>query len=325
MKNSIEKLLIKCNLGELINEPIRIEGGLLNRMYKVETTTGIYAIKLLNSEVMTRENARDNHIFAENVSNIAKNSGVNCIPAKIINTEIIQNIDEHYFLIYDWFDGKVVSDFELTIEHTKKVAKELATLHQIDFDFIFDKCKAYYDTHIIDWDYYIDKIENIEIKQLLESNKERFHYLDVNSIDYLNKISDNMVISHRDLDLPNILWDENENPVIIDWESSGLVNPCMELIDTAWNWSGGQNYFDKEKYQTFIKVYVENGGSLDDYDAALIADFKAKFGWLEYNLKRICDIECIDEEEKELGRKETIRTFDEIKKFDLYSMDMLIQ
>ena len=65
-------------------------------------------------------------------------------------------------------------------------------------------------------------------------------------------IKNNLVISHRDLDLPNILWDKNDEPVIIEWETNGLVNLTLEEIDTAWKWTGGKDFFDKNKYKSFL-------------------------------------------------------------------------
>ena len=320
----LEKLLEQCKLGNMKEMPVRVSGGLLNRMYKVITDNGIYAIKLLNPEVMKRENAKDNHIFAETISNIAKDNGVSCLPAKIINNAVLQLVEGYYFLIFDWFEGKSIEDEELTLDKVSKVAKELVKIHNIDFKGQKDKCKAYYENNIIDWKFYIDKIENKEIQKLLFENMKRFSELDIVALDSLNNISKNLIISHRDLDLPNILWDKSDNPIIIDWESSGLINPSMEVIDTAWNWSGGQNYFDKEKYQLFVKTYKENGGNLNEYNEALKAVFKAKFGWLEYNLKRVCGIECIDEEERKLGESEVKRTISEINKFDICISDMKI-
>ena len=70
-----------------------------------------------------------------------------------------------------------------------------------------------------------------------------------------------------------------------------------------------------KKYLTGCNSELE----LKDFNIAIDADFKAKFGWLEYNLKRVCGIECIDEEEKLLGEKEVIRSIDEINKFYEYS------
>lgn len=320
----LETLLEQCKLGNMKEIPVRVSGGLLNRMFKVSTDNGIYAIKLLNPEVMKRENAKDNHIFAETISNIAKNKGVSCLPAKIINNTVLQLVDGYYFLVFDWFEGKSIEDDELTFDKVRKVAKELVKIHNIDFKEQKNKCKAYYESNIIDWDFYIEKIENKDLKELLLDNMKRFNELDLTSIENLSYISKNMIISHRDLDLPNILWDKSENPIIIDWESSGLINPSMEVVDTAWNWSGGQNYFDKEKYQLFVQTYKENGGNLEEYNEALKAVFKAKLGWLEYNLKRVCGIECIDEEERKLGESEVKRSIEEINKFDMNIINMKI-
>lgn len=102
----IQILIKKLKLGSIIDKPIRIFGGLLNRMYKINTTCGTYAIKHLNPEVMKRKNAIENHILAEKIANIAKNNNINCIPAKIINGKALQEIDGNYFFIFDWFTRK---------------------------------------------------------------------------------------------------------------------------------------------------------------------------------------------------------------------------
>lgn len=319
----INKLLIDCSLGECLSNPVRVTGGLLNRMYKVETSSGTYAIKLLNPEVMKRSTAMNNHIVAEKVANIAKQNGVKCLPAKIINNKTIQECNGIYFLIFDWFDGKPISDEEISIDKCKSIAKELAKIHNINFDEVKKECKAYYGLNTVNWNLYVDKIENVKLKELLERNVELFSALDKKAIDSINIIQDNLVISHKDLDLPNILWNKDDF-IIIDWESTGMVNPIMELIDTAWNWSGGQNYFDIEKFKCFVEEYQKHIGDLKDFNIAIDADFKAKFGWLEYNLKRVCGIECIDEEEKLLGEKEVARSIDEINKFYEYIKQMKI-
>lgn len=311
----LNKLIGKLNLGIITEKPIRVSGGLLNRMYKVITSTGVYAIKHLNPEVMKRPNAINNHRFAEKVANIAKINNVQCISANIYNGNALQEVNGNYFLIFDWFEGKAIKDEDITIDKVKKVAKQLAILHQIDFSNIKNDSNLGKDVIEVDWSYYISKIEDQELKKLLVSNIDYLTELDKKSTRASLKISNNKVISHRDLDLPNILWDDKGKPVLIDWESSGLVNPCEELLETAWDWSGGQDYFDKEKFDCFINTYKFNGGNISDLNDAVLANFKNKSGWLEYNIKRVCRIECLDEEEQELGKKEVIRVINEIIKF----------
>ena len=234
MQDKINKLIVKLNLGTIIEEPTRVMGGLLNRMYKVTTSTGVYAIKHLNPEVMKRKDAKDNHIRAEKIANIAKEKGINCLPAKIIDGITLQELDGNYFLIYDWFDGRAIDEDELNLDYVSKVATLLAKLHSIDYDEIKNECKLGKENKEVDWDFYIDKVDNKEIKELLINKKDYLTELDKKSTKCREEISNNIVVSHRDLDLPNILWDKNDTPMIIDWESSGVVNPCEELIETAW-------------------------------------------------------------------------------------------
>ena len=136
MKKIINDLILKCNLGKIIEEPKKIEGGLLNKMFKISTTKGNYAIKLLNPEVMSRKEGKKNVIFTEKVSNIAKSKGIKCISAYEINGELIHSIEDKNFLIFDWFEGCPVTEEELTLDKCNIIAKELSLLHRIDFSSI---------------------------------------------------------------------------------------------------------------------------------------------------------------------------------------------
>ena len=77
----IKNLITRLNLGVIVENPLRVYGGLLNRLYKVKTTSGIYAIKHLNPNLIVKDNAKDNIILTEKIANTAKEKGVNCIPA----------------------------------------------------------------------------------------------------------------------------------------------------------------------------------------------------------------------------------------------------
>ena len=323
MNEIISELLIKCDLGSLLESPKKIEGGLLNKIFKVSTIRGNFALKLLNPEVIKRKDGLKNILFTEKVSNIAKLSGIKCIPAKEINNKLIHSIKGNYFLIFDWFDGKAINEEELTEDKIKKISKELCLLHKIDFSEVEKECDIFYELNEIDFDYYLSKIKNKNIYNTVKEIKNKFSELDKESINSLKLLQKKQVISHRDLDLPNVLWNNEDNPVIIDWETSGWVNPTLEVIDTAWNWAGGKDYFDKNKYKTFLNTYVKEGGNLEDYEIAFKADYKAKLRWFEYNLKRITIFDGLDEEEIMLGEKEVLRSADEIIKFDKYKNYMI--
>ena len=49
-------------------------------------------------------------------------------------------------------------------------------------------------------------------------------------------LSQNLVISHRDLDPKNVLW-HGEEALVIDWEAAGYVNPYQELLEVINYWA----------------------------------------------------------------------------------------
>ncbi|WP_449602525.1 phosphotransferase [Paenibacillus sp. Marseille-Q9583] len=76
-------------------------------------------------------------------------------------------------------------------------------------------------------------------------------------------ILNHMVISHRDLDQKNVLWDELQIPIIIDWEAAGPIHPTQELIDVALYWSGFETgSVRKDAFYTLISTNREQGGEI---------------------------------------------------------------
>lgn len=79
----INTLLTDCGLGTIISPIESVPGGYLHRMYKVTTDRGIYAVKHLNPEIMSRPDALDNFERAESIE---------YIPAIVVNENKMQNV-----------------------------------------------------------------------------------------------------------------------------------------------------------------------------------------------------------------------------------------
>ena len=68
MKQQFENFCRAYGLGDIIDEPKKLTGGLMHRMFKVQTAQGIYCIKVLNPEVMARSTALGNMIRSEEIA-----------------------------------------------------------------------------------------------------------------------------------------------------------------------------------------------------------------------------------------------------------------
>lgn len=117
---NIEKFCEKYNFGKVINIS-KISGGLMHKIFKVETDKGVYCTKVLNSEVMARSEAYGNFVVSELVSNLAKKNGIPVSSALDIDGNYLIKLDDMYYMAFDYVNGKTLKDDEITIEHCKKL------------------------------------------------------------------------------------------------------------------------------------------------------------------------------------------------------------
>ena len=114
MKELIEKFCVEYGLGVDITIPKQVSGGLLHTMYRVETETGCYAVKILNPEIMQRPAALQNMINSEKVSHVLENV-VPLVAAMEFNGNPVVELDGTWFMVFDWLNGASVFAPESTI------------------------------------------------------------------------------------------------------------------------------------------------------------------------------------------------------------------
>jgi hypothetical protein len=76
-----KKLCAQSRLGEIVGVPVSISGGLLHKIYAIETDKGKYAIKLLNPRIMLRPDAMNKYNNSERIANLVSKK-VPAAPAK---------------------------------------------------------------------------------------------------------------------------------------------------------------------------------------------------------------------------------------------------
>lgn len=322
----LEKLVRKFDLGSKIIKSTQIHGGLSNRMYRVETDKAEYAIKKLNKTLMQNKTEFERITFAEKVSKIAEENGVFVERALEFEDKIIHEIDEDYYMIFNWNYGSHLQPEDVTDEICNTIGELLAKIHNLDFSKIEAEKSKETETRIIDWQhyanvaknqnkyYYKDLVENIEI--LYEINKK--------TNEALEYAKNNLIISHRDLIKKNILWNNNI-PTVIDWESSGYVNPTVELVQVCWNWANGDvGKFEFEKFGIIVNSYLQHVKKYkkEDMKKLIYANLWEAIEWLEYNLKRsLCIESTYRNEEIELAEEQINYLNHEIK----YAMTQIEQ
>ena len=72
MIEKIVTLTEALGLGKVLGEITPVSGGLMHRMFRVETDKGIYAVKCLNLEIMKRPGVLENYARAEALEKSSK-------------------------------------------------------------------------------------------------------------------------------------------------------------------------------------------------------------------------------------------------------------
>ena len=316
------KMVKELDLGNIIEKPLKVTGGLTHRMFKVVTDKGKYIVKLLNPNIMKRTTAMDNFNKAEKFEEILKDNNIKAIYSLKFNDRKMQNIDGRYFYVYDWFDGKVLKDDEITKYHCEKIGKALARIHKIDLKHKGVELKKKY----IDFEYYINlaKDENSLIYEMLYDKLDILNESINKGNIAISKLDKVRAICHNDLDSKNVMW-LNDQYKIIDLECLGYSNPYLELYEIALCWSGYEKCnIDFDLFKTFFKIYFDNI-DLDkniDWESIYYAN-NGRLEWLEFNIKRSLMIECDTKEEQEIGIKEVEETINHIVYYDKIKNDIL--
>lgn len=133
----IGKLCGKYRLGRVIKPPLAVTGGLLHKMYRVATDKGEYAVKILNPNIMKRDNVLNNMIHSEQISNELKNK-INLIGAKEFDSKRVIMLDEYYFMVFEWLEYNLKR--ALGIEGAGENDKEEGKTQLIQTIFELNKC-----------------------------------------------------------------------------------------------------------------------------------------------------------------------------------------
>ena len=316
------KIVNYLELGNILEGPIQVKGGLTHRMFKVFTDKGKYIIKLLNPNIMKRPTAMDNFNNADKYEELFKQNNIKAIYSIEFNNKKMQEIDGQHFYVYEWYDGKSLNDEEITEYHCRQMGKTLAEIHNINLI-----RKEYVKKEIsIDFKYYIDlsKENNSLIYELIYDKLDILNDSLKNGNNSIMNLPDYYSLCHNDMDPKNVMWLNNDYK-LIDLECLGYYNPYLELYELALCWSGYEKCnINFNLFKIFFESYFDNS-KLDknvNWESIYYAN-NGRLEWLEFNIKWSLMIDCDTTEEQEIGINEVKETIEHIVYYDRVKEEIL--
>jgi Ser/Thr protein kinase RdoA (MazF antagonist) len=314
-KDELQLLLDRLGLGSMESDPQPVLGGLIHHMYRVTTDLGVYALKLLNPTIMARPQAHLDIINGERIARGFAAHGLPAVSAIIGEDGPIHGLGAESVLFFEWVDGSVLDDRVVTTDHCAVIGRLLARMHESRLSIDGLIAPAQYSFGREHWEELMRGASSTE-PSWLDDFREALPTLCSLSEKYaaaIPTLRSDTIVSHRDLDLKNVIWRRDGSPAMIDWESGGLVNPMLELIDAALGWCGQLSGTpEKTRFQSLVGAY----GELRRIDRAMFEPafsgcLGARMEWLEFNLQRSLAI-ATPADERELANRQVLATLVDI-------------
>jgi thiamine kinase-like enzyme len=300
-------LINLCNeleLGIPLSPPKRVHGGLLHTMWRINTEEASYAIKQLSPDIkLKNKSIIENYNLTEEIATRFVERGIPAICALKPSGKYLVLIHGTGFLIYPWVDAKPLHKDTVSKSHALKIAEIIAQMHLINLA-VPEIKEPEFDIHTNDsLEELFSKAQSYHcpFAAALTEHQKTITTINTNYQNMLPLLKQSSVVSHGDLDQKNVLWDKNDNPILIDWECARKLNPTYEIVNASLDWSGITTHFNQAIFIKMIQTYSNSGGHLDK--TVLEAAFNAVLGnwinWMVYNIERACTRE--ESEQKTLG------------------------
>jgi aminoglycoside phosphotransferase (APT) family kinase protein len=240
------------HLGTPTGPMVRVHGGFANRMYRLDTDRGSFAVKELN--VVDRRWAyRVEDVFRFERAAFA--AGVP-MPEPVSAGEDI--------LVHRWVEGEKVPEAPVPPAFAFEIGEILARIHALDVGWTCAGTSTPVEEPASrDWPELAARAVTTEQPWAddLASHVETFLAI-AELVDTCERPGP-VVLTHRDVQPWNLLAREGR-PVILDWELSGMLDLSGELGSTALSIAKGPGFDDIEPavFRAVLDGYVAGGGAL---------------------------------------------------------------
>lgn len=227
---------------------IRVHGGFANRMYRLGTDQGSFAVKELNL-VDRRWSYRVDDVYEFERAAFA---------AGIPMPEPISASPQT--LVHRWVEGEKLPEAPVPAAYAFEIGEILARLHALDVEWIHMSIE---NPTPRDWPELAERAAATrqpwadELTAHVETFLAIAHFIDT------CERPGPVVLTHKDIQPWNLLARDGR-PVVLDWELSGMLDLAGELGSTALSLAKGRglDHIEPAIFRSVLDGYVAGGGRL---------------------------------------------------------------
>lgn len=270
------------HLGTPVRPMTRVPGKASNRVYRLDTDQGSFAVKEL--DVDRGWEYRFDDVFRLEMA--AFEAGI-AMPEPISASATV--------VVHRWVQGEQLTEGPVSKAFAFDVGAILATLHSLDVDWP-DAPAA--EPEPTDWAGLADQAAATRQPWAEELTRNVETFEAIAEFVEASEPPGPVVLTHRDVQPWNLL-NRAGHPVVLDWEISGRMEVSSELASTALGLAKGSSFEDVDAavLRSVLDGYVDGGGSLPpaspDWFAYMLG------GWLDFTRRNI--VRCVSGRESPTG------------------------
>jgi len=253
-------------LGAPTGTPTKVLGGFHHKMWRVETERGTYAVKELSADAdLSDEDTVRGYNVSEAIAETFASVGIAAVVALKAGDDYLTIVEDRGYLVFPWCNYTALPKGQVDERHGIEVARLLARMHGADIDVAGVKETALEAFPVESIDDLVRRAGECQPLSAasLSNQRQRLGEILTPHNDAIVELEKKLVIGHGDLDQKNVLWDDRDRPVIIDWERAGRLNPTYEVIQAALDWSGAASELRPGLFRRMLEAYRDAGGELE--------------------------------------------------------------
>ncbi|WP_116075605.1 phosphotransferase family protein [Asanoa ferruginea] len=223
----------------------RVHGGFANRMHRLDTDQGSFAVKELTA--VGRRHVGDVFRFER----AAFAAGIP-MPEPVSASQ--------HTLVHRWVDGEKVPEAPVPAAYAFEIGEILARIHALDVSWPLGSAEG---PAPRDWPELAERAAATGQPWADELGSHVATFLAITHFVDTCERPGPVVLTHRDIQPWNLLA-RNGRPVLLDWELSGMLDLSGELGSTALSIAKGPGFDSIEPaiFRSVLDGYVAGGGAL---------------------------------------------------------------
>ncbi len=122
------------DLGLPLGTASPVPGGLLHHMWRLETTTGVWAVKDLNPEIIRRPGIADVYRESERIARHVAAAGLPAIPALQRMGDPLLTLSDRSVLVFAWIEGTALPESAVMPSDAKRIGRLLGQIHSLGIE-----------------------------------------------------------------------------------------------------------------------------------------------------------------------------------------------